>query len=53
MAPDQPPFPTASNFPFQPEAGIQTSILISESLDGLSVAAIRQYGGKSLFEETT
>src|SRR5207248_6464060 len=36
------PLPTAWNFPFQFEAGIQSSILMSESLDGFSVAAIRQ-----------
>jgi hypothetical protein len=31
--------------PFQPEAGIQTSILISESEEGASVAVIRQNAG--------
>ena len=33
---------------FQPEAGIHTSILISESLDGLRVTATRQNAGKSV-----
>src|SRR5207244_1139295 len=47
MLPFQPPFPTASNFPFQFEAGIHSSILISESGEGLSVAAIRQNAGRS------
>ncbi len=47
MFPDQPPFPLASRFPFQPVAGIQSSILISESLEGLSVAATRQNAGRS------
>src|SRR5437870_4741436 len=47
MVPAHPPFPTASNFPFHPDSGIQISILISESLDGLSVAAMRQNAGRS------
>ena len=38
IAPAHPPLPTAWNLPFQPDAGIQTSILMSESLDGFSVA---------------
>src|SRR5271165_1927799 len=37
--------PTPSNFPFQPEAGIQTSILMSESLVGFNLAATRQNAG--------
>src|SRR5213593_2288919 len=45
MIPAQPPFPTASNFPFQFSAGSQTSISICESDDGLSVAAVRQNAG--------
>jgi hypothetical protein len=45
MDPAKPPFPTPSNFPFQPEAGIHTSIPISESLVGASVAATRQKAG--------
>src|SRR6266850_2745718 len=47
MFPVQPPFPLASNLPFQPEAGSQTSILISESVDGRNVAATRQNSGRS------
>src|SRR5262245_21790419 len=55
MLPAQAPLPTAWSLPFQPEpaapepcaeAGIQTSILISESLDGVRVAATRQNAGK-------
>src|SRR5258706_1347723 len=46
MAPAQPPFPTASNFPFHPSPGSQTSILMLESGDGLSVAATRQKAGR-------
>jgi len=45
MAPDQPPFPTARYLPFQPETGSHTSILISESGVGWSVAATRHYAG--------
>src|SRR5262245_55415922 len=44
--PAHPPFPTAWNFPFHPDAGNQTSILMSESLDGRIVAAIRQKAGR-------
>src|SRR5215471_19326465 len=47
MEPVQPPLPLASRFPFQPDAGSQTSILISESLVGFRVAATRQNAGKS------
>src|SRR2546425_5622639 len=47
MFPVQPPFPLASNLPFQLEAGSQTSILISESVDGRNVAATRQNSGRS------
>src|SRR2546422_6339504 len=47
MFPFQPPFPTVRNFPFQLEAGSQTSILMSESLDGFKVAATRQKPGRS------
>src|SRR5215469_16549994 len=47
MEPVHPPLPLARNFLFQPEAGIHTSIRISESLEGLSVAATRQNAGKS------
>src|ERR1700688_4445173 len=45
MAPDQPPLPTPMNLPFQPTAGIHTSILISESELGRIVAATRQKAG--------
>src|SRR5438128_792539 len=48
MAPLHPPLPTAMNFPFHPDAGIHTSILMSESADGFSVAATRQNAGRSL-----
>src|SRR5262245_47602406 len=55
MLPAHAPLPTACNLPFHPEpaapkpsaeAGNQTSTLISESLDGVSVAATRQNAGK-------
>ena len=46
--PAQPPLPTAWNFPFHPEAGSQTSNLMSESDDGVSVAATRQNPGSFL-----
>src|SRR5438270_13152075 len=42
MVPLNAPLPTAWNLPFQPEVGNHTSILISESLVGFSVAATRQ-----------
>src|SRR5437867_6665643 len=48
MEPAQPPLPTAWNFPFQFASGIHTSILISESLDGFSVAATLQNAGSCL-----
>src|SRR6478672_8139931 len=45
MAPENPPLPVPRSFPFQPlPAGIQTSILISESGVGVAVAATRQNG---------
>src|SRR2546422_6488808 len=47
MFPVQPPFPLASNLLFQPETGSQTSILISESVEGRNVAATRQNSGRS------
>src|SRR5438552_18717991 len=51
MLPAHPALPTACSFPFQPaEAGNQTSILISESLDGFSVAARRQNAGRLAYE---
>jgi hypothetical protein len=40
MEPCHAPLPTPWNFPFHPEAGIHTSILMSESLLGLIVAVI-------------
>src|SRR5439155_12670589 len=49
MFPFQPPFPTASNFAFHPDAGSQTSILISESAVGFKVAATRQKAGRSSY----
>src|SRR2546425_4799381 len=48
MQPAQPPLPTAWNFPFQFASGIHASILISESLDGFSVAATLQNAGSCL-----
>src|SRR5687767_13901074 len=45
MLPAHPPLPTAWNLPFHVRVGIQTSILMSESADGFSVAAIRQCSG--------
>src|SRR5689334_3206149 len=48
MLPAQPPLPTAWNLPFHPAAGSQTSILISESEEGVSVAATRQKAGNWL-----
>src|SRR6478752_7644015 len=44
MIPPQLPLPTAWNLSFHPSDGNQTSILISESDDGDSVAATRQKG---------
>src|SRR5258708_3016959 len=47
MVPAQAPLPTASRLGFQlASAGIHTSILISESEDGVSVAATRQKAGR-------
>jgi hypothetical protein len=43
-----PPLPLPRNLPFQPENGIQTSILMFESEVGASVAAIRQNAGISV-----
>jgi hypothetical protein len=48
MEPAQPPFPTAWSFPFHPDVGSHTSILMSESDDGVSVPAIRQKEGRRL-----
>src|SRR4029077_14585282 len=47
MAPFHAPLPTAWYFEFQFSAGSQTSILMSESLDGLAVSATRQNAGRS------
>src|SRR5262245_55980068 len=47
MLPAQPPFPTASNLPFQVVDGSQTSTLISESELGVRVAETRQKPGRS------
>ena len=41
------PLPTAWSFPFQSVVGIHTSILMSESLDGVRVAVTRQNAGKA------
>src|SRR5215831_20260988 len=46
--PAKPPFPRLKYFPFQPETGIQTSTLISESFDGLISAVTRQKAGRRL-----
>src|ERR1700675_302483 len=43
-----PPLPTPMNLSFQSEAGIQTSNLISESMECLVIAATRQKAGRSL-----
>src|SRR5437879_2696919 len=48
MAPAKPPLPCPWYLPFQPEAGSHTSILMSESLDGLTSATTRQKAGTSL-----
>src|SRR5262245_58018166 len=48
IEPASPPLPAAWKLPFQPDAGIHTSILISESLVGFNVAATRQNSGTSL-----
>src|SRR6187399_128101 len=46
MLPAQPPLPTPWSLPFHPETGSHTSILMSESLDGLSVAVTRHIAGR-------
>jgi hypothetical protein len=46
MTPAHPPLPTAWSFPFQVDVGSQTSALMSESFDGVSVASTRQKEGK-------
>ena len=52
MNPAQPPLPTDCSLPFHPEMGSQTSILMSESLEGLNVAATRQNAGSLLYGKT-
>src|SRR5438105_984324 len=52
MVPAQAPLPTDSRLPFQLAAGSQTSILISESATGWSVAEIRQKAGRDLYWST-
>ena len=47
--PAYPPFPVPSNLSFQPDAGSQTSTLMSESLVGVSVAVTLQNGRTSLY----
>src|SRR5687768_2567610 len=46
MLPFHPPLPTVRNLPFQ-LAGSHSSILMSDSLVGISVAATRQKAGRS------
>src|SRR6185503_7248226 len=48
MLPFHPPLPVDWNLPFHPAAGSHTSILMSESGEGVSVAATRQKAGRSL-----
>src|SRR5262245_57675449 len=45
MEPPNPPLPTARNLPFQSAAGIQSSALMFESLEGLSTSFTRQCAG--------
>src|SRR5579864_6957108 len=45
ISPAQPPLPMPMNLPFQLAAGIQTSILISESAAGLITAFTLQEAG--------
>src|SRR5579862_4370896 len=48
MVPFHPPLPMAWKALFQPEAGSQSSTLMSESLDGVKVAITRQKAGRLL-----
>src|SRR5271157_6191065 len=48
MLPAQTPLPMPTSLPFQFSAGIQTSILISESGVGARVAVTRQKAGAAL-----
>src|SRR6476646_1383160 len=50
MDPANPPVPCPRYLPFQPVSGSHTSILISESLAGLIVAATRQNAGRFFTE---
>ena len=47
MAPAKPPLPGTTNLRFHPAAGIHSSILIAESVLGISVAVTRQKAGRS------
>src|ERR1700749_1991437 len=49
MTPAHAPLPTDCSRPFQPDAGIQTSMWMSESLDGFNVAVTRQNAGRCLY----
>src|SRR5262249_22244816 len=48
MAPANPPLPWPRYLPFQPLSGNQTSILMSESADGVRAAETRQKAGRFL-----
>src|ERR1700760_3775300 len=50
MPPANPPLPSPRYLPFHPVSGSHTSILISESLAGLIVAATRQNAGRFFTE---
>src|SRR5579871_190977 len=50
MDPANPPLPSPRYLPFHPVSGSHTSILISESLAGLIVAATRQNAGRFFTE---
>src|SRR6185312_9691799 len=50
MPPAKPPLPSPRYLPFHPVSGSHTSILISESLVGLIVAATRQNAGRFFTE---
>src|SRR4030043_839345 len=53
MLPAHTPLPMPTSLPFQFSAGIQTSILISESGVGVSVAVTRQKAGAVLKPDIT
>src|SRR5437762_4179323 len=46
MDPANAPLPTCWNLPFQPETGIHTSVLMSESDEGVIVSSSRQNAGR-------